>query len=170
MTSNNPDVSNDPGAPALVAPVLISLGANIPSPAGTPARTLKAALAALAAAGIEIAAVSPFFETEAWPNPADPPFMNAVASVRTYLQPIALMTLLHQVETDLGRKRSIANAPRTLDLDLLDYAGQIHQGQVTLPHPRIAERRFVLEPLKAVAPDWRHPVSGRDVDALLNSL
>jgi 2-amino-4-hydroxy-6-hydroxymethyldihydropteridine diphosphokinase len=80
------------------------------------------------------------------------------------------MTLLHEVETAFGRKRSVPNAPRELDLDLLDYAGQIHDGEVKLPHPRIAERRFVLEPLKSVAPHWRHPVSGLDVDALLNSL
>jgi 2-amino-4-hydroxy-6-hydroxymethyldihydropteridine diphosphokinase len=170
MTSNNPHASNNPGAAAPIAPVLISLGANIPSPAGSPARTLKAALAALSAAGVEILAVSPFYETEAWPDPAAPPFINAVAAVRTDLQPVALMTLLHKLETEFGRKRSLANAPRTLDLDLLDYAGQIHHGHLTLPHPRIAERRFVLEPLKAVAPHWRHPVSGRNVDALLNSL
>jgi 2-amino-4-hydroxy-6-hydroxymethyldihydropteridine diphosphokinase len=161
MTSNNSD------APV---PVLIGLGANIPSLAGTPAQTLKAALASLSRAGVEITAISPFYETEAWPDPADPPFMNAVAALRTKLQPIALMELLHTVETAFGRNRSVPNIPRTLDLDLLDYAGQIHEGQVVLPHPRIAQRRFVLEPLKAVAPHWRHPVSGRDVDDLLNSL
>jgi 2-amino-4-hydroxy-6-hydroxymethyldihydropteridine diphosphokinase len=164
MTSNNLTPANNPGAPM---PALIGLGANIPSPAGQPAQTLKAALAALARAGVEIAAVSPFYETVAWPDPADPPFLNAVAAVRTRLQPVALMALLHDVETTLGRKRSVPNAPRSLDLDLLDYAGQIWDGAVTLPHPRLAERRFVLEPLKVVAPDWRHPVSGLDVDALL---
>jgi 2-amino-4-hydroxy-6-hydroxymethyldihydropteridine diphosphokinase len=96
--------------------------------------------------------------------------MNAVAALRTRLQPLALMALLHEVETALGRKRSVPNAPRSLDLDLLDYAGRILEGELVLPHPRIAERRFVLEPLKAAAPRWRHPVSGQDVDALLNSL
>jgi 2-amino-4-hydroxy-6-hydroxymethyldihydropteridine diphosphokinase len=170
MTSNNPNTENDPDTPALMVPVLISLGANIASPVGTPARTLKAALAALAAAGLEITAVSPFYETAAWPDPTDSAFMNGVAAARTHLQPLALMTLLHEVETGLGRKRSVPNAPRALDLDLLDYAGRIQQGAVTLPHPRIAERRFVLEPLKAVAPDWRHPVSGRSVEDLLNCL
>jgi 2-amino-4-hydroxy-6-hydroxymethyldihydropteridine diphosphokinase len=153
--------------PALIAPVLISLGANIPSRAGTCAQTFKAALAALTRAGVEILDVSPFYETEAWPYPGDPPFLNAVAAIRTQLQPIALMTLLHGVETDFGRKRSVPNAPRELDLDLLDYAGQIRDGEVTLPHPRVATRRFVLEPLKSVAPDWRHPVTGEPIDALL---
>ncbi len=164
MSSNSPNTENDSG---VMMPALIGLGANIPSFAGPPAQTLKAALAVLAKAGVEITALSPFYETEAWPDPAAPPFLNAVAALRTLLQPVALMTLLHEVETTFGRKRSVPNAPRTLDLDLLDYAGQVREGTITLPHPRLAERRFVLEPLKVVAPVWRHPVSGLDVDALL---
>jgi 2-amino-4-hydroxy-6-hydroxymethyldihydropteridine diphosphokinase len=151
-------------------PALIGLGANIPSEAGPPANTLNAALAALAKAEVEITAVSPFYETESWPDPADPRFLNAVAAIRTRLQPFALLTLLHEVETAFGRKRSVPNAARSLDLDLLDYAGTVLDGPVILPHPRIAQRRFVLEPLQAVAPDWRHPVSGQDVDSLLKGL
>ena len=166
MTSNN----RKPSTEALKGPILIGLGANIPSWAGPPANSLKAALAALADAGLEITAVSPFYESEAWPDPADPPFMNAVAVLRTPLQPFALLTLLHEVETAFGRKRSVPNAPRTLDLDLLDYAGQIHHGELTLPHPRLTARRFVLEPLRDVAPDWRHPVTGQDLDSLLGAL
>jgi len=160
MTSNNS---------AAPMPALIGLGANIPSVAGQPAASLNAALAALAKAGVEITAVSPFYETEAWPDPAKPPFLNAVAAIRTVLQPFALLTLLHEVETTFGRKRSVPNAARSLDLDLLDYAGMVLDGSVILPHPRIAQRRFVLEPLQAVAPDWRHPVSGQDLDALLKA-
>jgi 2-amino-4-hydroxy-6-hydroxymethyldihydropteridine diphosphokinase len=171
MSSNIPEPSVEAlKGPILIGPILIALGANIPSVAGPPANTLKAALGALADAGLEITAVSPFYESEAWPDPADPPFMNAVAALRTMLQPFALLTLLHQVETAFGRKRSVPNAPRTLDLDLLDYAGRVHQGNVTLPHPRMASRRFVLEPLRAIAPGWRHPVTGQDLDALLRGL
>jgi 2-amino-4-hydroxy-6-hydroxymethyldihydropteridine diphosphokinase len=77
---------------------------------------------------------------------------------------------LHEVETRFGRKRSAPNAPRSLDLDLLDYGGRVEAGAVTLPHPRIARRRFVLEPLAAVAPGWRHPVSGQTVEAMLKAL
>lgn len=160
MTSNIPD------APM---PALIALGANIPSKAGAPARTLKAALAALARANVKITAVSPFYESQAWPDGAAPSFINAVAAIQTHLQPIALMALLHQVETDFGRTRSVPNAPRTLDLDLLDYAGRILEGPLTLPHPRLAERLFVLEPLRDVAPQWRHPVTDKDVESLLKS-
>ena len=90
-------------------------------------------------------------------------------AIATDLQPFALLGLLHEVETALGRKRSAPNAPRTLDLDLIDYRGRVEQGAVGLPHPRMAERRFVLEPLAEIAPGWRHPVTGQAVEALLAS-
>ena len=150
--------------------IFIALGANIPSTAGPPAATLRAALAALEAKAVQILNVSAFRRTEAWPDPADPPFTNAVAQIQTELQPVALLGLLHEVETAFGRERSNPNAPRTLDLDLIDYRGRVERGAVDLPHPRMTERRFVLEPLAQIAPGWRHPVSGRTVEALLAGL
>ena len=101
--------------------ILIALGANLPSPAGPPAETLKAALARLGRLGVKILSVSSLYETPAWPDPAQPAFVNAVAAVETALQPVELLALLHGVETDFGRLRSAPNAPRTLDLDLLDH-------------------------------------------------
>jgi 2-amino-4-hydroxy-6-hydroxymethyldihydropteridine diphosphokinase len=141
--------------------ILIALGANMPSRAGPPAETLKAALTALGEKGAAVLKVSSFLETEAWPDPADPPFTNAVASLQTALQPLALLELLHAIETAFGRVRSRPNAPRTLDLDLLAHGGTVLTGAgLILPHPRLAERRFVLQPLAEVAPDWRHPITG----------
>jgi 2-amino-4-hydroxy-6-hydroxymethyldihydropteridine diphosphokinase len=151
--------------------ILIALGANMPSRAGPPALTLKAALAALTAAGVDVLKVSSFFETAAWPDPADPPFTNAAASLRTSLQPVAVLELLHAIETDFGRVRSRKNAPRTLDLDLLAYGDVIlDEPGLILPHPRLAERRFVLEPLAEIAPGWRHPVTGLTPAQMLATL
>jgi 2-amino-4-hydroxy-6-hydroxymethyldihydropteridine diphosphokinase len=171
MASKKPDPEETPAKSVGETPkILIALGANIPSVAGPPQATLKAALAALEGRGIRILALSRFHQTRAWPDPTDPPFMNAVAEIETQLQPFALLGLLHEVETVFGRKRSAPNAPRTLDLDLLDYRGRVENDEVELPHPRMAFRRFVLEPLAEIAPGWRHPVTGQTVEALLRAL
>jgi 2-amino-4-hydroxy-6-hydroxymethyldihydropteridine diphosphokinase len=150
--------------------ILIALGANLPSSAGPPAETLRAALRALDARGIQVRAVSKYFATLAWPDPSDPEFVNAVARVETTIAPAALLAMLHDLEAEFGRVREGRNVPRTLDLDLLDYDGRIEEGPPRLPHPRMAERGFVLMPLAAVAPEWRHPVSGRTVQALIADL
>jgi len=150
--------------------ILVALGANVPSPAGQPAETLLAALRELAQCGITIEKQSGFYRNPAWPDPRDPPFINAVARINTELSPAALLDLLHQVEARFGRTRHIPNAPRTLDLDLLDYNGFIQDGPPSLPHPRMKDRAFVLVPLKDVAPDWRDPVSGQSVTDLIAAL
>jgi 2-amino-4-hydroxy-6-hydroxymethyldihydropteridine diphosphokinase len=151
--------------------ILVALGANLPSQAGPPAGTLQRALGELERQGVKIARVSPFYETPAWPDPAQPNFVNAVAVLRTPLQPVELLALLHGVETAFGRLRSAPNAPRSLDLDLLDYDGRvITDPGLALPHPRLADRSFVLVPLRDVAPDWRHPVTGLGVEEMLAGL
>jgi 2-amino-4-hydroxy-6-hydroxymethyldihydropteridine diphosphokinase len=150
--------------------ILIALGANLPSSSGNPSATIRAALKALEKHGVPADAVSSFYKSDAWPDPSDPPFVNAVARVRTSLQPKGLLTLLHMVETEFGRVRSRRNAPRTLDLDLVDYNGNILKDGIELPHPRLADRAFVLIPLRDVAPDWRHPVSGQSLEALIAAL
>jgi len=150
--------------------ILLALGANLPGPAGSPADALRAALARLEERGVKIHSVSSFYETPAWPDPEQPAYINAVAAVETTLQPVELLTLLHGVETAFGRLRSAPNATRTLDIDLLDYEGRILTEGITLPHPRIRERSFVLVPLVQIAPDWRHPVTGERAADLLAGL
>jgi 2-amino-4-hydroxy-6-hydroxymethyldihydropteridine diphosphokinase len=150
--------------------ILIGFGANLPSSAGAPDATLHAALAELAAKGIAIVTVSPFYRSPAWPDPLDPAYVNAVANIETELNPRELMARLHETETAFGRMRSARNAPRTLDLDLLDYQGLVDDGPPTLPHPRAAARNFVLIPLRDVAPRWKHPATGKGIDALIAAL
>lgn len=150
--------------------ILIALGSNLSSPAGDPVDTLRAALAYLAKNGVAPVAVSRFYRTPAWPDPSDPAFVNAVARVMTELSPSELIAGLHETEIAFGRERNACNAPRTLDLDILDYGGRVEQGPPVLPHPRMEVRPFVLIPLRDVAPDWYHPVSGKSVDALLAAI
>lgn len=149
--------------------ILIALGANLPSKAGAPSATLRAALENLQPT-VDVKALSPCYRSAAWPDPRDPEFVNAVARVETELSPSELLTVLKQTEQFFGRESERRNAPRPLDLDILDYNGRIDNGPPMLPHPRLHERGFVLIPLRDVASDWTHPVSGLGVDALIASL
>ena len=150
--------------------ILLGLGANLPSSVGQPAATLRVALTKLADLAIVPIATSKFYVSTAWPDPADPEFVNAVAEIRTTLDPATLLKQLHAIEEQLGRRRGASNAPRTLDLDLLDYEGRIEAGPPRLPHPRLESRGFALIPLADVAPMWRHPVTHRTVGELISDL
>ena len=150
--------------------IVIALGGNLTSVVGPPAATILAALQELARRGVRPAAVSPLYATRAWPDPADPTFANAVARVHTALAPEELMDALEDVERQFGRVPGRANAPRTLDLDLLDFNGLIRNERPVLPHPRMTSRGFVLVPLADIAPDWRHPASGSSVGELIEAL
>lgn len=150
--------------------ILIALGSSLPSRAGDPSATLRAALERLRDNGVTPVSVSRFYRTPAWPDPRDPAFVNAVAQVMTELSPAELIAALHDTETAFGRVRSARNAPRALDLDILDYDGRIKDGPPVLPHPRMDRRGFVLVPLRDVAPDWRHPVTGATLTELLDRL
>jgi 2-amino-4-hydroxy-6-hydroxymethyldihydropteridine diphosphokinase len=150
--------------------IVIGLGGNLASTVGPPEATISAALVELARAGVGLVKVSAMYATQAWPDPADPTFINAAALLETSLAPDKLMAALEAVEKKFGRVRSLPNAPRTLDIDLLDYDGLVREGNPQLPHPRMQTRGFVLVPLADVAPHWRHPVSGKTVGELIAAL
>ena len=150
--------------------ILIALGANLPFAGAAPEQTLRASLRLLSNNGAKVISVSRFFMTPAWPDPSDPPYVNAAAMVATSLAPGAMMELMHDIESRLGRVRGKRNAARCLDLDLLDYDGKIEAGPPILPHPRIESRGFVLIPLADIVPGWVHPKSGRSVCDLIAAL
>ena len=139
----------------------MALGANLPGRAASVEAGLEAALARFSAAGLALVKRSGWWRSAAWPDPADPPFLNGVAIVRTALEPQALMAALHALEAEAGRARTHPNAPRPLDLDLIAYGRRVEPGPPTLPHPRAHARRFVMAPLAEIAPAWTHPVLHR---------
>jgi len=155
--------------------VLVGIGSNLADADGVaPLDQCRAALAALAALpGLRLVAASPWYATPSEPLGAGAPdFVNGVARLEgPPANPATVLAALHAIEAAAGRARPYPNAPRTLDLDLLDARGEVvAQPYLTLPHPRAHLRRFVLVPLRDVAPDWRHPISGATVDALLAAL
>ena len=121
-------------------------------------------------AGLRLMALSRWWESAPIPPlPGAPWFVNGVARLAGEMQPEALLAALHAIEARFERARPYPNAPRTLDLDLLDTDGMRREGALVLPHPRMHLRHFVLRPLLEVAPGWRHPVLG-DAAALLGAL
>ena len=122
------------------------------------------------AAGVGIAVRSSWWRSAAWPEDDQPDYLNAVAIVETALAPRELLAALLNVEEGFGRRRDVANTPRTLDLDLIAYGRVIaNDGDLFLPHPRAADRRFVMGPLAQIAPGWVHPVSGLTAATLFDT-
>ena len=147
----------------------IGLGSNL----GRRKKNITAALNALETTrAIEVVRVSSLFETEPVGEQEDQPkFINGVAHLKTTLSPERLLSVCLNIEETLGRKREIRWGPRTIDLDLLIYGQEIRATpELTLPHPLMHERRFVLEPLAEIAPTLTHPVLERTMGELLESL
>ncbi len=152
--------------------IVIGLGANLDHPDwGTPRETLVAALGALEDDGVATEARSGWYRSAPVPASEQPWYTNAVAIVATDLDPHRLLSVMQRIERRFGRVRAERNAARVLDLDLLDYGGErITSSELILPHPRMHERRFVLQPLAEIAPHWRHPIIGMSAQQLLAEL
>ncbi|MBM2292633.1 2-amino-4-hydroxy-6-hydroxymethyldihydropteridine diphosphokinase [Sulfitobacter pseudonitzschiae] len=171
--------------------ILIAVGSNQRSFAGTPEETLKTAYAQLELAGGVIRKASPFYATPCFPAGAGPDYVNAALSLKWNSAPGDIIAALHRIEADLGRERVQRWGQRTVDLDLiavgdlvlpdretytrwrdLPLAQQMKEtpDRLILPHPRMHERAFVLVPLADVEPDWVHPVTGQTVVQMRDAL
>ncbi len=153
--------------------IIIGIGANLPSLRfGSSQATCEAALAELERRGPLIVARSGWWESAPVPISDQPWYVNGVALLETALGPQALLALLHELERQFGRERRERNEARVLDLDLLSYGDVVRPGPLPpiLPHPRLAERAFVLLPLAEILPGWRHPGSGQTVAEMIAAL
>jgi 2-amino-4-hydroxy-6-hydroxymethyldihydropteridine diphosphokinase len=150
----------------------IGMGGNVPSAAGEPAATLAAAVARLSALG-RVMRRSRLYSTAPVGFADQPRFVNAAVALETELSPRELLDGLLGIEREFGRDRTnaVPNGPRTLDLDILLYGQQVlHEPVIEVPHPRLAERAFVLVPLSEIAPDAVVPGLNRCVKELLEGL
>ena len=148
----------------------MALGSNLPAGFASSEALLEAALQQFPQAGLPVLARSGWWRSAAWPDPKGNEYRNGVAIVEANGPPKAILEALFAIERAFGRIRGVANAPRTLDLDLIAYGRAVIDGPgLVLPHPRAHERLFVMGPLAEIAPQWRHPVNGRTAAELAAS-
>ena len=155
--------------------IILGLGSNLSSSYGDRFNNINLAMEYLEGYGIKILKKSSFYETLSYPNKKNPKFINIVILVATHLSPVDLMSVLIFIEEKLERKRDKKNDPRTCDIDIIDYNGQIldfnyKELNLTLPHDKLLYRNFVLIPLHEIIPEWRHPKTKESIEVLINKL
>lgn len=153
--------------------ILVAIGANLPfGSKTTPLATCEAAVRDICALpGVSLQKQSPWYRSKAIPVSEQPDYCNGVISLKTEMSPLALLSALQGIETGFGRVRSVPNAARTLDLDIIDIDGTLYnEPTLVLPHPRAHERAFVLRPLQDIEPRWEHPVLHQSVALMLAAL
>ena len=155
--------------------IILGLGSNLKSTYGDRFKNLSLALSYLKHHKIQILLKSSLYETPSYPNDKDPKFINMVIGISTNLKPSELAAATISIEESLERKRNYKNEPRTCDIDIIDYKGQIIDFKYKdlnfkVPHINLVYRNFVLIPLKEILPEWKHPKTKEQIDSIIDKL
>ena len=152
--------------------IIIGIGGNIYSEDGDhPIQVAIKAINYLRDYSIKVTYQSSWYESQPIPKSDQPNFFNCIVFANTLLNELDVLKSLHKIEHKLGRRRKVVNEPRVIDLDLIDYSNKIlKNNQIIIPHPRAHKRRFVMEPLAELDPNWVHPTLKRDVCTILKKL
>jgi len=155
--------------------IFLGIGSNLSSSFGDRFKNVNLAVSLIIKNKINLIKQSSFYETLSYPKKTDPKFINIVISIESILKPRDLMSLLLSIEEKLERKRGKKNAPRTCDIDIIDYNQKvmnfvIDDFNLVIPHKNMSERNFVLHPLKEICPNWTHPDTKENIDILIKNL
>ena len=153
----------------LANPVYLAIGSNL----GNKINNIEITKFELEKYKIKILKSSSNYVSESWPDPAMPNYINIIIKIKTSLAPLELLKICNLIELKLGRVRLKKNAPRTCDIDIIDYDKRVlneENSKLFLPHPRMNERNFVLLPLFEIDKSWKHPISKINIVNLINSL
>ena len=151
--------------------IYLNIGSNLPSEVGDRETNILKSINCLKNLKINLIKISSFYETPSYPNYSDPKFINLCVKLETNLNAIELLNEIKKIEIKLGRKRLNKNEPRTCDIDIIDFNGEIIKNdELIVPHPRLHVRNFVIYPLKEIEPNWSHPISNKNIDSFFQEL
>ena len=143
--------------------IYLGIGSNL----GNRKKNIEKTKFELTQINIKMIKCSNYYESLSWPNPKNPKFLNIVLKISTNLKPLELLKQCKKIETKLGRKKSFKNSPRVCDIDIIDYNKILINNKITLPHPRMHTRNFVLLPLFEISKNWTHPILKHHIKKLI---
>jgi len=151
--------------------IYLNIGSNLPSLNGGRKNNIEKAINHLKDLKFNLIKLSSFYETPSYPDKSNPKFINLCVKLETKLKPLIFLDKIKEIETKLGRTRLKKNEPRTCDIDIIDYNGQIIDSyELITPHPKSHLRNFVIYPLKEIEPNWLHPVFNKKIDSFFLEL
>jgi len=151
--------------------IYLNIGSNLPSGDGGRKTNILKAINHLKRLKLNLIKISSFYETPSYPNNSDPKFINLCVKLESKLKANELLNEIKKIEKKLGRTRLIKNEPRTCDIDIIDFNGEvIKNDELESPHPRLHLRNFVIYPLKEIEPHWLHPIFNKKIDSFFQEL